>query len=254
MAHRRSSDHRRSSREVARSRLALGVVALVVIVLAGCTAAVAGNNGTLKIHEQGTPPGTEDNDPKVCVFNVEGFGLDPGQAGYLSFAVQGGDGPTGAPAGPFAFGPADENGYWASQYFSLVDGHYKATLYGRADLTDEKAKSKVFKVECAAPTPTPTATATPTTTPTATPPPTTQPTATPTATPGGQVAPAGSATASPSGEVEALIGTSKPTPPPTDMAPAVSRVPVAPVALLLLGLALATGLAIRLIGRGASVR
>jgi len=51
---------------------------------------VPGNNGTLKIHEQGTPSGTENNDPKVCVFNVESFGLDAGQTGFLSFSVQGG--------------------------------------------------------------------------------------------------------------------------------------------------------------------
>jgi len=111
-----------------------------------------GNNGTLKIHEQGTPSGTENNDPKVCVFNVEAFNLDSGQTGYLSFDVQGGDGPTGTPAGPYAFGPADANGYFASQYFNLDPGHYKATLYGKqlpsGELTDVKAKSKVFKVTC----------------------------------------------------------------------------------------------------------
>ena len=73
------------------------------------------------------------------------------------FDVQGGDAPQGVSAGPFAFGPADATGYYASGYFndpnnptsvSLAAGHYKATLYGKADLTDVKAKSKVFKVTC----------------------------------------------------------------------------------------------------------
>lgn len=111
-----------------------------------------GNNGTLKIHEQGTPDHTINNDPKVCVFNVEGFGFDAGQTGYLTFDVQGGDAPTGTAAGPYDFGPTDSTGYYASRYFNLDPGHYKATLYGKmgpnGQLQDEKAKSKVFKVEC----------------------------------------------------------------------------------------------------------
>ena len=64
------------------------------------------------------------------------------------FDVQGGDAPQGEAAGPFVFGPADASGYAASQTFSPPAGHYKATLYGKADLTDVKAKSKVFKVTC----------------------------------------------------------------------------------------------------------
>ena len=133
---------RRTRRFVA----ALAAAALICVVATG--AALAGNNGTLKIHELGTPDGTPNNDPKVCTFNVEAFGLDAGQSGYLVFDVQGGDAPQGTSAGPFAFGPADENGYAFSQTFSPPAGHYKATLYGKADLTDVKAKSKVFKVTC----------------------------------------------------------------------------------------------------------
>lgn len=109
-------------------------------------AAAPGNNGTLKIHEQGTPSGTEDNDPKVCVFNVEGFGFDVAQTGMLSFTVQGGDGPQGTPAGPYSFGPTDASGFYATQYFTLDPGHYLATLTAPDGTT--KAKSKVFKVTC----------------------------------------------------------------------------------------------------------
>jgi hypothetical protein len=116
------------------------------------TQAPKGNNGTLKIHEKGTPSGTENNDPKVCSFNVEGFGFDADQTGYLQFTVQGDDKPTGTDAGPYSFGPTSANGFYASQYFTLTDGHYKATLYGKmlpgGQLTDFKAKSKVFKVRC----------------------------------------------------------------------------------------------------------
>ena len=108
----------------------------------------AGYNGTLKIHESDTPNGTSNNDPKACTFNVEAFGLDAGQAGYLVFVAQGGDAPQGVDAGPNGFGPANASGYYASKYFGLPAGLHKPTLYGKADLTDVKAKSKVFKVTC----------------------------------------------------------------------------------------------------------
>jgi len=111
--------------------------------------AMASNNGTLKIHEAGTPEGTPNNDPKVCLFHVEAFNLDPGQTGVLVFSDQGGDEPSGSAAGPFVFGPADSDGFFASpQEFNLAAGHYKATLFGDGELTDVKAKSKVFKVNC----------------------------------------------------------------------------------------------------------
>jgi hypothetical protein len=141
----------RRTHRTSRIGAALSVGALIWLV--GAAAAFGGNNGTLKIHEMGTPDGTPNNDPKVCAFNVEGFNLDAGQSGYLVFSVQGGDAPQGVDAGPFSFGPADASGYYASEYFSLAAGHYKATLYGKADQTDVKAKSKVFKVTCEGPLP-----------------------------------------------------------------------------------------------------
>jgi hypothetical protein len=136
---------RKGMARVGRLGLALSAAALVAAI--GATTALAGNNGTLKIHERGTPDGTPNNDPKVCSFNVEGFGLDPGQLGWLYFSVQGGDAPTGADqAGGWVM--ADANGYFESVYFTLQPGHYKATLYGKENLSDVKAKSKVFKVTC----------------------------------------------------------------------------------------------------------
>lgn len=143
-----------------RISIAVSTAAIFAIVIssglmsADALAKVPGNNGTIKVHEQGTPSGTENNDPKVCTFNIEAFGLDAGQQGFISFAVQGGDKPTGTGAGPYAFGPTDATGYVASQYFHLSDGHYKVTLYGKdtkgnVDYNDQlKAKSKVFKVSC----------------------------------------------------------------------------------------------------------
>ncbi len=117
-----------------------------------------GNNGTLKIHEKGTPSGTESNDPKVCTFNLEGFQFDAGQDGYILFNTQGGG--QSVQAGPtVAFGPTNGSGYAETIYLNdgsidLPNGHYKATLYGKdnsgnqPNLKDKKAKSKVFKVDC----------------------------------------------------------------------------------------------------------
>ena len=126
-------------------------VSAIAVALAGpalATGGPPGNNGTIKIHEQGTPSGTESNDPKVCVFNVEGYGFDVGQSGYLMFTVQGGDAPTGTNSGPHNFGPTtaseEHRSFYATEYFTLDPGHYKATLYGKDTggnivLTDEKA-------------------------------------------------------------------------------------------------------------------
>ena len=151
------------------TKLKMGVLVsgLLVAQVAGAAApfmstkAFAANNGTLKVHEIGTPTGTENNDPKVCAFNFEGFGFDPGQTGQLQLTVQGNDAPHGTPAGPFAFGPTDGTGYAISQDFNngpgtttIQNGHYKVTLYGKdangVYNVDLKAKSKVFKVNCSA--------------------------------------------------------------------------------------------------------
>jgi hypothetical protein len=208
----------------------LAVLALVALsALAPVSVAAVSsnaNNGTLKIHEQGTPSGTEENDPKVCVFNIEGFGFDAGQTGWIVFETQGGDQPTGTNAGPFDFGPADANGFYATAYFNLDPGHYQAALLGKKDaqgnVSDVKAKSKVFKVDCAttAPTPTPTAAPVgPTPTPTAT------PTPTPTPTPGGGEE-AATPTPTPNGGVSGATAKPRHTLPPTDtvLAPAASSV------------------------------
>lgn len=113
-----------------------------------------GNNGTLKVHEIGTPSGTESNDPKVCSFNFEGFGFDNGQTGFIIIDKQ----QSSSAYGPYNVGPASSNGYFISQDFNtqsgvtIPNGSYKATMYGKDTpygQPTEKAKSKVFKVECA---------------------------------------------------------------------------------------------------------
>ena len=122
-----------------------------------------GNNGTLKVHEIGTPSGTESNDPKVCAFNFEGFSFDENQEGYIEVDTQPGGVSSLSPS-YLPFGPTNGSGYAVTSdinnggTYTLPNGHYKATLYGKdtgnptlPDLTNEKAKSKVFKVDCTSP-------------------------------------------------------------------------------------------------------
>lgn len=149
------------------SRLLMHPVLLVLVALALAASAVftganpasaTGNNGTIKVHALGSEPGSESNEPQVCAFNLEFFGFDEGTDGYVMFDVQGGDGPTGVAAGPFAVGPANADGYFESEYFNveggpvIANGHYKVTMYGKfngePNYEDVKAKSKVFKVDC----------------------------------------------------------------------------------------------------------
>ena len=118
---------------------------------------VPANNGTLKTHELGTPEKTINHDPKVCIFNFEGFQFDAQQSGYV---VLNGQGQTSANYGPYdIFGPTDADGYASTSYFNdgegpqIANGLYKATLYGKQigggiNLEDEKAKSKNFTVNC----------------------------------------------------------------------------------------------------------
>ena len=127
-----------------------------------------GNNGTLKVHEYGTESAFINNDPKVCMFNFEGFGFDVGQDGYIMIE---GQCQTKSIYGPYNFGPTTASekyrSYAETMYFNrdgnptIPNGHYKATLYGKdnggiLDLKDEKAKSKVFKVSCESTPTTPT--------------------------------------------------------------------------------------------------
>ena len=125
-----------------------GPVSSGLILFNPAVALADSNNGTIKIHELGTVSGTESNDPKVCTFNVEAYNLDPSQTGQLTFNTQGGDAPIGVDAGPYAFGPADATGYFATGYYSLQPGHYKATLSGVDGNNNNFGLTKVFKVEC----------------------------------------------------------------------------------------------------------
>ena len=79
------SKHMGTPRRTARFGPLVAILAAFGLVLGmlglAAPAQATGNNGTIKIHEEGTPVGTEDNDPKVCSFNIESYNLDAGQDG-----------------------------------------------------------------------------------------------------------------------------------------------------------------------------
>ncbi|HET8690453.1 MAG TPA: hypothetical protein VFL81_03365 [Candidatus Saccharimonadales bacterium] len=117
-----------------------------------------GNNGTLQVHELGSPNSEPGNEPHVCTFNFEVFGLDANQTGDVHITNQS---PTQPKDDEILTVPltTDQNGDGNTAYinqtgvqYTLADGHYKATLDNKFG-TDKngKAKSKVFWVECNAP-------------------------------------------------------------------------------------------------------
>jgi hypothetical protein len=122
--------------------------------LPATVAFASANNGTLQVHEKDSTVLDPSNEPKVCIFNFEAFGLDAGQTGDVTIATQGG----GVTALTVSL-TTDQGGDGSTEYIndantalSLADGHYKATLDNKFGTdTDDKAKSKVFKVECTVP-------------------------------------------------------------------------------------------------------
>lgn len=143
------------------------VMAVTSVNLSGAlqvyTVQAKSNNGTFQIHEDGTTPGTPSNAPKVCVFNFEVFGVDTKQTGDVTIVAQS---PTPTITPVVIPLTTDDSGNGAtSPYvnaagspYVLAAGHYKATLDNKFG-TDpgDKAKSKVFKVECTPTAVTPTA-------------------------------------------------------------------------------------------------
>ncbi|WP_050669385.1 hypothetical protein [Luteipulveratus halotolerans] len=148
----------------ARTRSAIVALSLTaglgvgVVAATSAVAAPPGNNGTLKVHELGTPDGTPSNDPKVCKFNFEAFGLDPNQSGDITIKPQGGDSDATQTVVVHLETDADGNGSTVyinddsngeTDGLTLENGHYKATLDKKFG-TDpgRKAKSKVLKIKC----------------------------------------------------------------------------------------------------------
>lgn len=118
------------------------------------TAHAASNNGTLQVHEKGTPPMTPSNQPHVCVFNFEAFNLDANQTGNVTIEAQSPTPnitPVIIPLTTDATGNGATTPYVndTGSPYVLADGHYKATLDNKFGTDNgNKAKSKVFWVHC----------------------------------------------------------------------------------------------------------
>lgn len=127
------------------------VLAVMSINLSGVMSltAAAANNGTLKVHDITSPAGTVNNEPKVCVFNFEGFGFDANESGIVTVDGQGQTPGTNLLNVPLTINGTGKGA--SSPYvndtnspYMLAPGHYKATFTGAAS----SVKSKVFKVDC----------------------------------------------------------------------------------------------------------
>lgn len=141
------------SRTIAISAVIFAFASTPLVGAASSKPNAPGNNGTIKVHEQGTPANTESNDPKVCFFNFEGYGFDKGQGGVIVISSQM-NGKDKVGVKQVSMPAADSNGYTETAYVAVPDGHYKTTVYGKdthgnPDYNqDLKAKSKVIKVKC----------------------------------------------------------------------------------------------------------
>src|SRR5687768_16558168 len=82
-----------------------------------------GNNGTVKVHEEGTADEVPANEPKVCDFRITGFGFDGGQA--LSMSIYGHGGPNSGTGSWSGSVTADGAGAFGIAGPSLADGMYR---------------------------------------------------------------------------------------------------------------------------------
>ena len=137
-------------RRTGRAGLALALIVLLTAWSAGIAVAasgpVAGNNGTVKIHEgpmSNEPQPEIRNEPHVCTFHMHFFFSDAFQSGDWWIDQQA---PTGSdPAVLGGFYDADANGEVTTAEFGLPSGHYTLNWEGR-DL--QNIKHKTFWVTC----------------------------------------------------------------------------------------------------------
>jgi len=118
--------------------------------VAGQAAApVAGDNGTVKIHNSGTAVTDRRNEPHVCVFYLDAFDFDANQSVTWEIKAWA---PTGdrstVVAGPSTL-TLDSDGNGFTSDMTLANGHYK--LFWTFDGEHGFAKQKVFWVSCGTP-------------------------------------------------------------------------------------------------------
>src|SRR2546428_10991658 len=102
------------------------IVGLLLLFHAGGTTAYAddkGNNGTIKIHEAGTPDSSNANEPKVCNFHINGNGFDESSSGTRKIEKD----PSGSTVVASDNWTANSSGDWATGNRTLPDGQYRAS-------------------------------------------------------------------------------------------------------------------------------
>lgn len=104
----------------------------------------SGNNGTVKVHDEGTADGARHNEPKVCSFRLTGFGFDTAQP--LTASIAGHGGSNAGVGNAEAVAVTDADGDFAIGPFTMEEGMYKLT-WSTGQRGD--TKHKVFKVSCA---------------------------------------------------------------------------------------------------------
>ncbi|PWI19512.1 hypothetical protein DI272_39160 [Streptomyces sp. Act143] len=144
---------------VARPRRARGrTAALAALTVAGTAligapaAAAPGDNGDVKIHENGTPFDDQRDESKVCDFYLAAFGFDQQEDVSWSIDPQG-QGPNAGAGHLEGDITTDDQGAAHTVPLGLPNGLYKLT-WKTAD-GNGAGKFKVFTVDCASPKPTP---------------------------------------------------------------------------------------------------
>jgi LPXTG-motif cell wall-anchored protein len=136
------------------ARLLLGAALVAGTVLGGASTAFAspgpgtpGDNGTIKVHNPGTPDEDNRNEPKVCDFEITADHFDGLQE--VSWQITPKSNKSGWSEDPALEGTLtlDDEGAGTTEVLDLPDGHYKVywTFEGQ---NSEDAKHKVFKVRC----------------------------------------------------------------------------------------------------------
>jgi hypothetical protein len=105
----------------------------------------AGNNGTLKVHEDQEPRPEIRNQPHVCTFHLHGFHFDDNSTGGWHIDKHA---PTGSGEVRNGNWSADGVGTWRTAQMTLPPGHYKAYAKQMNPSTPGGWKQKVFWVEC----------------------------------------------------------------------------------------------------------
>ncbi|MBC7633752.1 hypothetical protein, partial [Aeromicrobium sp.] len=109
---------------------------------------IPGDNGTVKIHQTGTPVEDRRNEPKVCGFYLDAFSFDAGQP--LTYEIV--PGPNFKAASVLSGTiSTDALGDGHTAALSLPNGMYKLTVTFPGE--HGAGKHKVFKVDCPTTTP-----------------------------------------------------------------------------------------------------